>query len=127
MKIASRVALAGVGAAAAAAMLAGPAFAAPAQAPQAAAAASPCNASTSGNTVNGSCTVSTPFGSFGATFSGTFGSNGYGSGKITLKGGAIGSVNGTWTGGPFTGGPATIKYTVQTPLGPVSGSVPVNI
>ncbi|MCZ1006262.1 hypothetical protein [Streptomyces lydicus] len=127
MKIVSRVAIAGAGAVAAAAMLAGPALAAPAQAPKQAAAASSCQASTSGNTVNGNCSVSTPFGTFGAVFSGTFGSDGYGSGKITLKGGAIGSVNGTWTGGPFTGGPATIKYTVQTPLGPVSGSVPVNI
>lgn len=115
-------------AAAAAAVIAVPsaAFAA-APAPSTVVPASACTATTAGSTVSGGCTVSTKLGTFGGTFTGTFGSDGMGSGTITLQGGVLGNMNGTWSGGPFTGGSATINYTVQTPAGPVSGSFPVTV
>jgi hypothetical protein len=123
MKLTSRALLAGVGAAAALALATTPALAS--SAPAATSVSDFCQASTSGSTVTGNCTTDTPFGTFGATFSGTFGSDGYGSGTITFQGGPVGDMNGTWTGGPFTGGPATINYTVQSPAGPISGSFEV--
>lgn len=89
--------------------------------------ASACTATTSGSSVSGSCEISTEFGSFGSTFTGTFGSNGQGSGSIVLEGGVIGNMNGTWTGGSFLSSSATVNYTVQTPAGPVSGSFPVTV
>jgi hypothetical protein len=130
MKRISRAVLVGVGVAAAGMVaVAGPASAA--TAPVTAnvqAAADFCTASTSGNTVNGSCTLSTPLGDFGSTFSGTFQTNGYGSGDITLNAGIFGSQHGTWTGGPFLPGQtATVNYTVDTPAGPVNGSFQVPI
>ncbi len=115
-------------AAAAAAIVAGPsaAFAA-APASSSVAPHSTCTATTSGSSVSGGCTISTGVGTFGSTFSGTFGSNGQGSGSIVLHGGALGNMNGTWTGGSFTSSSATVNYTVQTPAGPVSGSFPVSV
>ncbi len=131
MKRVTRGLLAGASAAAAlAAVVAGPsvAFAAtPVHTQGTVVPADACTATTVGSTVSGGCTISTVFGTFGGTFTGTFGSDGMGSGTIVLHGGVIGDMNGTWSGGPFTGGPATINYTVQTPAGPVSGSFPVTV
>ena len=79
-----------------------------------------------GTSVSGSCTVDTPLGTFGGTFTGTVGINGSGSGTITLDGGPLGSLNGTWTG-TLTGKSASITYTVQTLLGPISGTLPVSL
>jgi len=127
MKLVTRALLAGAGTAAVIALSGTPALAAaPASAP--AATAEACSASSSGSTVSGTCTIDTPVGTFGATFNGTIGADGMASGDISFKGGPVGDMAGTWSGGPFTGGPATINYTVQTPAGPVSGSfeIPVN-
>ncbi|MDI5965482.1 hypothetical protein POF50_006065 [Streptomyces sp. SL13] len=118
---------AGVAVAVAVAVVSGPGAAFAATPATSVVPADTCTSTTSGNSVSGGCTISTALGTFGSTFSGTFGSNGMGSGTIVLQGGIIGNMNGTWSGGPFTGGPATINYTVQTPAGPVSGSFPVTV
>ncbi len=127
--IAGLLAGAGTVAAVAAAVVVGPtaAFAATPVHQGSVVPASACTATTSGNSVSGGCEISTELGTFGASFTGTFGSNGMGSGTIVLQGGVLGNMNGTWTGGPFTGGSATISYTVHTPAGPVSGSFPVSV
>ncbi|MFF9042109.1 hypothetical protein ACF090_42365 [Streptomyces sp. NPDC014892] len=130
MKLAARVMLVGAGAVAAAAVAAAPAAAAtPAVAPVAetSAAAPSCSASVSGNKVSGTCAVSTPLGTLSATFTGTIAADGTGSGTITLKGGVLGSVSGSWSGGKFTGAQATINYSVPTPLGPINGTITVNL
>ncbi len=115
-------------AAAAGAVIAGPsaAFAA-APATGTVTPASACTATTAGISVSGSCTVSTSLGSFGGTFTGTIGLDGMASGTIVLHGGVLGDMNGTWTGGLFNGPSATIDYTVQTPVGSVSGSFTVSV
>ncbi|TDP92891.1 hypothetical protein [Labedaea rhizosphaerae] len=129
MKRISRAVLVGVGVAAAGVLaVAGPASAATAPVTATQAAADFCTASTSGSTVNGSCTLSTPLGNFGSTFSGTVQADGNASGDITLNAGIFGNQHGTWTGGPFLPGQtATVNYTVSTPVGPVSGSFQVPI
>ena len=128
MKSVSRV-LSVVATAAAAGLIAvAPATAAAAPAPDVTAAASFCTASTSGNTVSGNCTIDTFLGQFGATFTGTIQSNGYGSGAITMKAGFLGNRTGTWTGGPFLSGQtATITYSIPSPVGAFTGSLAVDV
>lgn len=119
---------AGIAAAAALAVVSGPGMASAATpAPGAVSLAAGCSATVSVVSVSGNCTVSTVLGTFGGSFSGTVGAGGNGSGSIVLDGGVLGNLNGTWSGGPFTGGSATINYTVQGPLGPVSGSFMVAV
>lgn len=129
MKSVSRVLTAAVATAAAGLIaVVVPATATAAPAPDVSAAASFCTASTSGNTVSGNCTIDTFLGQFGATFTGTIRSDGYGSGAITMKAGVLGSRTGTWTGGPFLSGQtATITYSIPSPVGAFTGSLAVDI
>lgn len=129
MKSVSRV-LSAVVATAAAGLIAvvAPGAAVAAPAPDVSAAASFCTATTSGDTVSGNCTIDTFLGQFGATFTGTIQSNGYGSGAITMKAGFLGNRTGTWTGGPFLSGQtATITYSIPSPVGAFTGSLAVDI
>lgn len=105
-----------------------PAAATAAPAPTVSAAESFCTASTAGTTVSGSCTIDTFLGAFGATFTGTIQTNGYGSGTITMQAGVLGTRTGSWTGGPFLSGQtATITYSIPSPVGAFTGSLDVDI
>lgn len=132
MKTVSRKMIAGIGFAGAVALtvvaVPGAAFAAaPAQTPAVAHVSAGCAAHVSGTSVSGDCTVTTPLGAFGGSFSGSLNADLTASGTITLDGGVLGQLHGTWTGGPFTGASAMVDYTVMTPVGPISGSFSVAV
>jgi hypothetical protein len=130
MKSVSRVLLTGAGVAAAFALAAAPASAAVAgtPAPVSVNAAQACTWQVTSSVVKFGCSVSLPLiGSVSGSFSGTFHADGTASGTVVFKS-AVGSINGTWNGGPFVSGQkATIHYSASTPIGPVSGTVVVDV
>jgi hypothetical protein len=129
MKSVSRVLLTGAGVAAAFALAAAPASAAVAAAPApASVAAQACTWQVTSSVVKFGCSVSLPLiGSVSGSFSGTFHGDGTASGTVVFKS-VVGSINGTWNGGPFVSGKkATINYSASTPIGPVSGSIVVDV
>lgn len=129
MKSVTRLLLTGVGAVAAVVLAAAPASAAiEVSAVPASVSAQACTWEVTDTTVRGSCSVSTPLGSFSGSFDGTFHSDDTASGTVVFDGGALGSFDGTWHGGPFVSGQtATIYYTANTPIGPISGEVEVEV